>query len=795
MVCLCLATQVYAQIGNIHFFVKTQAGEPLMGAVIHSGNKHTVTDSNGRATISNVRIENLEYMISFLGYETFVGTIEMLSENTYLEVIMEESINELQQVVVCAEAPNTLGGSVPEIHLHKEDLRTFSNQSLGDALKNVSGVTTLNTGGNIAKPIIHGMHSSRIVMMNNGVRQEDMEWGVEHAPNMDVNAYGELKIIKGASALRFGGNAVGGVILAQYPKLLVKDTIQGEIAINGQTNGRGGSANFLLQKGYTSPWAWQIQSSYKQIGDLKAPRYYLTNSGVKQKAFVLQTGYTTSVKKIIASYSYFTTDIAILKAAHIGNLTDLATAINSKQPYLINPFSYKIDKPYQKVHHHLAKIEAEKMFEFGKISAQYAFQFNRRYEYDVRIGQYKDTPSMNIGLATHSYDVVITPFDFWNHTLDFTFGINGMLQDNTSNPNTQVKRLIPDYLRFAKGAFVSADWVLNPNTNISLGIRFDYNRINTKKYYYKRYWERMNYDADFANNIIGDYGNQWLTHFIINHSVWSGTLGTSHTFKDGSAILFNYSLAGRAPNPSELFSEGIHHSVMAVELGDVRIEPEKAHKFSLNYRKFFPLLKGLRIDGTVYHNYINDYIYQIPTGAEYTLRGAFPVWSFKQIDAVIQGFDLDITLDFTENWNLQTQFAYLYGQDKTNHIPLISMPPLEWKALIEYRWKNAFKPFVRIGFQQVFEQKRFPDYDFTLTNIIENGVLVDKKIEISQPPKGYSLVEFRTGISFLLGSQPIQIYLSAQNLLNTSYRNYLNRFRFFADEMGRQVNLQIIYQF
>ncbi|MDO5608362.1 MAG: TonB-dependent receptor [Capnocytophaga sp.] len=792
----CVSLSVYSQSVAVQLSVKDKAlGIPLQGAVVHYLNKHSVTDASGMAVLQHIPLGKLDYQINYLGYQTYSGTSEIRSSGMLIEILLEESVNELQQVVVCAEVPNVLGITVPEIHLHKDELRAYSTQGLGEALKSISGVTSLNAGSNIVKPVIHGMHSSRIVMMNNGVRQEDMEWGSEHAPNMDVNAYGELNLIKGASALRYGGDAVGGIIIAKYAPLPVNDTLRGEAGLTAATNGRGGGANILIQRGFSSPWALQVQGSYRLSGDLKAPDYYLTNSGVRQGAFMMQGGYSTSVRKILASYSYFNTRLAILSAAHIGNLADLANAVNSGQPSVNEGFSYEIRKPNQQVQHHLAKIEAEEMLSFGKISAQYAFQFNRRYEYDTRLGENRDTPSMNIGLATHSAAVVVEPFDFWNHTLDVSFGIDGMFQDNTSNPETQVKRLIPDYVKTTGGAFASAEWRAAVQTRLSAGIRFDFNRTDAKKYYYKRYWTQMKYDTDFSDKIIGDYGNEWLTHFVIDHSVWSGTLGISHTFSDGGELLANYSLAGRAPNPAELFSEGLHHSVVSVELGDVRIRPEKAHKFSLNYRKQFPVFDGLRVDVTAYRNFINDYIYQIPTGAEYTIRGAFPVWSFKQIDAVIQGVDLDVNLDFAERWTLQSKLAYLYGKDKTNELPLISMPPIEWNAHVEYRWNNAFKPYIRGGFQQVFQQKRFPNYDFTLTNVIENGQLVDKTVQISQPPKGYFLVDLRAGMSFDWGSHPMQVNLTVQNLLDTSYRNYLNRFRYFADEMGRQIQLQIVYQF
>lgn len=65
------------------------------------------------------------------------------------------------------------------------------------------------------------MYGSRVAILNNGVKMAEQEWGVEHAPNIDINNYQHIDVVKGASALKFGGDAIGGVVLLEpaiYPK-------------------------------------------------------------------------------------------------------------------------------------------------------------------------------------------------------------------------------------------------------------------------------------------------------------------------------------------------------------------------------------------------------------------------------------------------------------------------------------------------------------------------------------------------------------------------------------------------
>ena len=108
----------------------------------------------------------------------------------------------------------------------------------------------------------------------------------------------------------------------------------------------------------------------------------------------------------------------------------------------------------------------------------------------------------------------------------------------------------------------------------------------------------------------------------------------------------------RAPNPAELFSEGLHHSAARIELGSLRMRQEKAHTLGIQYsyrsdQRTFLLAP--------YFNRINDFMAFIPSGLEFTIRGAFPVWEYQQTNANFTGVDFKWTervsneLKFTKN--------------------------------------------------------------------------------------------------------------------------------------------------
>ena len=89
------------------------------------------------------------------------------------------------------------------------------------------------------------------------------------------------------------------------------------------------------------------------------------------------------------------------------------------------------------------------------------------------------------------------------------------------------------------------------------------------------------------------------------------------------------------------------------------------------------------------------------------------------------------------------------------------------------------------------EQKQFPKNDYT-TNIVVNNVLTPVEVDISTPPNSYELLHIYSEIKFKTFSKGIAtLAFSVQNVLNTAYRDYLNRQRFFADEMGRNFQIQL----
>lgn len=762
-------------------------GAALKDATITYNNKMIVTDISGNFTITGLCPVSYAFTISHPDCNSQVVTID-IAEVTKKDFYLEHHLNELQEVNVSGHNKTKTSSSQEET-IDENIIEKYSSASLGDALREITGVSSLNTGSTIVKPIIQGLSGSRVLIMNNGVRMQDMEWGDEHAPNVDINSAGSVTVVKGAAALKYGGDAIGGVILMEPNKAPAKDTLFGKTIITGATNGRGGTITSEIIKGYKNGWFAKVQGTLKRFGDFDAPDYVLSNTGTFERGGSLSIGNDKFTHGWDAYYSFYKNEIGVLAASHIGNADDLIESINSGQPDVVRDFTYEIDNPKQDVTHHLGRLRFFKRFEkLGKWTTQYDFQHNQRFEFDIRqTAELRKIPSLDLELTTHTLTsdfIIDSKFD---HSLDF--GILARYQENFADPSTGVRRLIPDYEKFDAGVFVTGTYNVTDYITIDAGLRYDYNQIDAKKFYIKTRWEERGYDQEFNDLIIADEGTQWLTNPKFDYHNISATTGFNYTFGESYELRGNYALAQRAPNPSELFSDGLHHSASRIELGDLRIDQETSHKIA------FSLQKNDQDWGweiAPYANFVSDYILLEPTSVELSIRGAFPVWEYRQTDARLLGIDAKLYKQWHTNWKTNHNFSLVKGKDLESEIPLINIPTASFNNSIIFQKEDWLGLVASIESDYTFRQNEFPPNIMVFSPQVQEEVL----LEINTPPSDYHLLHLNADITVPFFKQnDLNIGVTVKNITNNKYRNYLNRQRYFADEVGRNFLLRLTFNY
>jgi len=184
-----------------------------------------------------------------------------------------------------------------------------------------------------------------------------------------------------------------------------------------------------------------------------------------------------------------------------------------------------------------------------------------------------------------------------------------------------------------------------------------------------------------------------------------------------------------------------------------------------------------------------------PVGFETTIRGAFPVWDYQQTNARLLGIDIQTQWNVTNQWQHSLALAYVDGYDQSNNEPLIDMPPLNMNNKIRFSKKEWHELILELKSELVVEQKKYPNNNFT-TFIIQDNELTEVKVDISTPPPAYHLLHFYSEMKFnTFKKATITVAFSLQNIFNVAYRDYLNRQRFFADEIGRSFQIQLKFNY
>lgn len=734
-------------------------GQPVavIGANVGIDNMHSITDIQGYVEFSGICPGKIHVHIHALGYQPEEADIMFKARRDTLVLFVQIKGVTLDNVEIkghrqALQTPNASQS------LYREDLDKRRGGHLAATLSAIPGVRNLQTGASIGKPVIQGMHSNRVLILNNGIRQEGQQWGSEHAPEIDPFIAQSITVVKGAEGVRYGSDAIGGVVLMEPAALPTDSSLHAEVNLIAASNGRSGTGSAMLS-GHFKDWpqlSWRLQGTLKRNGNFKTADYYLENSGALESNYSAAVAYNREHMGLDVFYSHFRTKLGIFKGAHIGSLEDLLTSIERGRPYEAGSFSYKIGAPRQEVFHDLLKVKSHiHLSDYWHLNAQYGWQRDNRQEYDIRRGGRGSLPSMDLYLITQSLDVNATFYD--GRRWKAIMGAHGQYQNNSNVTGTLTTPLIPDYIANSWGAYAIGRR-LYPKYELEAGVRYDFRNINALGY----------------NRSGQMYGSNRYFHTL------TGSLGGVWHINQQWDLRSNLGTAWRAPTVNELYSNGIHQSAGAYEVGDSLLTAEKSIKWisSLQYRQASGRLK---VDLDLYAHYIMDYIYLRPTSTFHeSLSGSFPIFKQSQADARFLGADLRASIPLIWNMSYTLEAAVLRATNLSSggFLPLI---PAD-KLVHQLEWTPdalglRSKPYVQLAYVFVARQNRYePDADFAL------------------PPPASHLLNFSMGSQLTSGKHEVGIHFSIDNLTNTLYKDYLNGFRYFAHDLGRNFVLRLHYR-
>ncbi|MFO0414694.1 MAG: carboxypeptidase-like regulatory domain-containing protein, partial [Bacteroidota bacterium] len=264
--------------------------------------KSVQTDADGFFVFNELCAGKYTLQISHADCKTLIQHIH-LRKNIEVDWELSHEVAELKEVVVIGSAKQK--DQLPANQLTGRNLESTRGLSLTESLTRITGVSQLQTGSTVFKPIINGLHSNRVLIYNNGVRLESQQWGGDHAPEVDPFIANRLTVIKGVAALRYGGDAIGGIVFIEPRQLRRDPGSNAEVHTAFFSNNRMGvvSAMFEGNSQKHPSFSWRAQGSFKRGGLARTPDYLLANSSMQEANLSLTGGWRKENKGMELYYS------------------------------------------------------------------------------------------------------------------------------------------------------------------------------------------------------------------------------------------------------------------------------------------------------------------------------------------------------------------------------------------------------------------------------------------------------------------------------------------------------------
>ena len=747
------------------------SGQPLAGASIIISDLRTgvVTDENGAFSFRNVAAGRHLFEVSYVGYASFSEYI-FISPGIVKDFLLSPSVVENDEVVVTgiSAATQARRNPVPVNVVKKVDLNRTVSTNLIDALSNKPGISQISTGPAVSKPVIRGLGYNRVIVLNDGTRQEGQQWGDEHGIEIDEYSVQKVEILKGPASLMYGSDAMAGVINILTNVPVQEGVFKGSVTSAYQTNNRLRGLNINLGSNKNG-FSWNAYGSLKAAADYEN-KYdgKVYNSKFNEKNFGGYVGYNGNWGYSHLMISKFNQKLGMVEGERDENGNFLKLMPGGVEA-VAGPSDFKSTDPQvpmQEISHFRITSDNSIQVRQNRLALKLGYQRNQRMEFGNPDDLTDKELYFDLNTLTYSAIVHVKQFSGWNASV----GINGMFQEN-KNKGEEV--LIPEYNTIDAGVFAFVQKNLD-KFSFSGGLRFD-NR-NTKS---KAYQE----------------GNELkFESFTRSFSNVSGSAGLSYLPTSALTFKFNLSRGFRAPSIPELSSNGSHEGTNRYEYGNRSLVSETSLQTDLG-AEFNS--EHISVSASLFNNSINNYIFYRKleaVGGSDSLVDGNMAFKFDQRNASLSGFEavIDIhphPLDWLhfENTISFVRGRFREGIEGNRNIPF--MPAAHWVSEIRADFEGESKFIgnlsLKLQFDNTFRQtKVFTVYN---TETVTGGYLL-----------------LNAGFSTSIHSKKksiANIYFNVMNLTDRAYQHHLNRLKYTAENpltgragvfnMGRNFSIKL----
>ncbi|MBW3127387.1 TonB-dependent receptor [Hymenobacter profundi] len=760
------------------------AGQPLeqVTVALVGTAEGCTTNAQGRYELRNVPAGATEIVFSFVGYQPVRRRVTVAAAQTLvLDATLVATPAALEEVVVTgvSRATELRRSPVPVAALNRRDINLNANGNVIDAaVRGVPGLNAVTTGPNISKPFIRGLGYNRVLTMYNGLRQEGQQWGDEHGIEIDQYDIERIEVVKGPASLIYGSDAVAGVVnlLPRRPDDGSEGQLHGDALTEYQTNNNLLGASVGLRY-HRAGWHYGGRASYRLAQNYRNP----VDGRVYGTAFrELNATGTAGVDKTWGSSDWSATLYDNHQEIPDGSRDSLSRrftrqVLDEGDDIRNRPLvptaelsTYRLNPLYQRIQHYRLLTRNRFRLGAGELHALLGVQQNRRREYNHPT--LPEQPGLSVQLTTYNYDLRYAAPTLLG--VEATAGLNGMAQRNRNQDATDFP--IPDYNLFDIGGYIHLKKTFG-RLDLAGGLRYD-----TRYLTWNDFYVGPNPATGFEQQVPAALGKKpQFAAFGRWYRGVSASVGGTYALNERYVLRANVARGYRAPNITEVGSNGLDPGAHIVYLGNRTFNPEFSLQQDLGLAARLPWA-DLSVDA--FHNRITGYIYQArltdANGQPVELVPGNATYQYQQSGARLYGAELTANLHPTAlpGFVLNNSLAYVVGLNQNNalrttegnaakYLPFI--PPLQARSEARYTTPRPLGPFhatyVRATVDINAAQNRFYAVDNTETRTA-----------------GYTLLGLGAGTTLRSGQREVaQLFVQVDNVFNMAYQSHLNRLKYF----------------
>lgn len=752
--------------------------EPLPGASVVLGPNEIFAVSGRDGGFSVDLPEKTPYTleIRFTGYGSLTTGI-ILTSDTVLHFHLETTSYSLNEVVVRGKSGHDrLSSAITAKEIDRSFFMKNNSASFSKSLSKVAGVSSMDIGANVSKPVIRGLGFNRIAVADKGIVQQNQQWGADHGLDIDQYDVDRVFIHKGPLSLFYGSDAIGGVIEILPVDVPSENTVWGDVSLIAKSNNNlsGITAMTSVKRG---GWFFRGRLTAQRFADYCVPADTVTYLTWKLPLYGRRMK-NTAGRELNAALSANYGRENISSWTHVSNVFSKngffpgSHGIPDLKRLTPDGNSFNIAYPYSTSNHFKISNGTEIGWDNSSLHFDIGFQQNNRDEWSKFHTHYGNqappqvSPDLELSFSLQTLSV--------NSRLSFG---KDSLWTKTAGLSAEVQRnrvggysfLMPDFERYTAGAFAATSYKVSPELMLTGGVRFDSGKLNIRGFYDDTL-------ADFLR--LGGYDAGDVRYYAWradalkkNFHSFSGALGAVYDPNRLSSLKINIGRSFRFPTANELASNGVHHGAFRHEKGNNSLKPETGWQYDLGYS-----FRNRRLNLSVNHfaSYFPNYIYLNPTGQWSVLPHAGQIYEYTQSRVFLAGGELEAAYRFTENLLLSANWEYVYNRNIDNGYPLPFSPPVDMLLALVYsdHGKGLLMQYsASLENQTVFAQDRIANNE--------------------EKTPGTSLFNLLCSMNWKVSDFRFFTDFQVQNVFDTPFYNHLSYYRKLnIPEPGR--NIQFI---